>query len=215
MSKSGAARFRTIKPEIRVLGIDDGDFVPREKGLVDLIGVVYRGGYWLEGVMRTEIQVDGMDATEKIAAMIKESPHYKQLRVIMLDGITFAGFNVVDIKELSQKVKLPVITVVREKPDLDAIKKALENLPEPEKRWAAMKSAGELIEVHTRGAEGAVYMQTAGISKADAETITRNTSLRSNVPEALRVAHIIASGFAKSKERFKRENLKGKGTRAR
>ena len=215
VSKSEAVRFRTIKPEIRVLGIDDGDFIRREKGLVDVIGVVYRGGYWLEGVMRTEIEVDGMDATEKIATMIKGSPHYDQLRVIMLDGITFAGFNIVDIAELFQKVKLPVIAIVREKPNLEKIRKALENLPEPEKRWAAIENAGKISKVRTRGAEGTVYMQTTGISQADAETIVRNTSLRSNVPEALRVAHIIASAFAKSKEKFKRGNLKGKGTLAR
>ncbi len=215
MSKSETTRFRTIKPEIRVLGVDDGDFVPREKGLADVIGVVYRGGYWLEGVMRTEIEVDGMDATEKIAAMIKASPHCGQLRVIMLDGITFAGFNVVDITGLFQKVKLPVIAIVREKPNLEEIRKALENLPEPEKRWAAVENAGEISKVRTRGAKGAVYMQTAGISRVDAEIIVRNTSLRSNVPEALRVAHIIASGFVKSKERFKRGDLKGKGTLAR
>ena len=29
--------------------------------------------------------------------MIVASPHYKQLRVIMLNGLTFAGFNVLDI----------------------------------------------------------------------------------------------------------------------
>jgi endonuclease V-like protein UPF0215 family len=214
MSESEMVRFRTIKPEIRVLGIDDSDFVTREKGLVVLIGVVYRGGCWLEGVMQTEIEVDGMDATEKIATMIKASPHYDQLRVIMLDGITFAGFNIVDITELFQKVKLPVIAIVREKPNLEKIRKALENLPDPEKRWAAIEHAGKISRVRTRGADGTVYMQTAGIFQGDAETIVRNTSLRSNVPEALRVAHIIASGLAKSKERFKREDLKGNGALA-
>ena len=63
-------RFRYIKPEIRVLGVDDGIFVPHTKGTVDVVGVVYRGGYWLDGVMRTEVTVDGMDATEKIGFMI-------------------------------------------------------------------------------------------------------------------------------------------------
>ena len=65
-------KFRYLKPEIRVLGVDDGIFVPHTKGKVDVIGVVYRGGYWLDGVMRTEVVVDGMDATEKIASMIKK-----------------------------------------------------------------------------------------------------------------------------------------------
>ncbi len=197
MSKGEAVKFRSIKPEIRVLGVDDGDFVPRAKGLVNVVGVVYRGGYWLEGVMRTQIEVDGMDATEKIASMIRNSPHYDQIRVIILDGITFAGFNVIDIKRLFEMAKLPVVAIVREKPDLEEIKKALKNLPEYEKRWTAIKNAGEIFEVQSRKASEPIYMQIAGISELDAETIVRNTSTRSNVPEALRVAHIIASGLTK------------------
>ena len=195
MSEEKVVRFRSVKPEIRVLGIDDGIFVPHTKGMVDVVGVVYRGGYWLDGVMRTEVEVDGTDATEKIASMIMGSPHYDQIRVAVLDGVTFAGFNVVDIKELFKKLGLPFIAVTREKPDFKEIRKALENLPEREKRWKAMESAGKIIEVHTRRAEEAVYMQIAGISEEDAEKILRSTSTRSNVPEALRVAHIIASGL--------------------
>lgn len=195
-------KFRSIKPEIRVLGIDDGDFVPHTKGLVDVVGVVYRGGYWLDGVMRTEIEVDGVDATEKIATMITGSPHHDQLRVVVLDGVTFAGFNVVDIKELFKKAGLPVIAIVREKPNFEEIKRALEHLPGHEKRWRAIENAGKIIEVRTRKTDGVVYMQIAGISETDAEKIVRSTSTRSNVPEALRVAHIIASGLTKSKEKI-------------
>ncbi len=192
-------RFRCIKPEIRVLGIDDGVFLPRTEGTVDVVGVVYRGGYWLDGVMRTEVEIDGMDATEKIASMIKSSPHYKQLRVVLLNGITLAGFNVVDIERLFKEVELPVITVAREKPNLAEIKMALENLPEHEKRWQAIKNAGELIKVYM-GNNEAVYIQIAGISRSDAEKILKKTSTRSNIPEALRVAHIIASGLTQVKE---------------
>jgi len=193
-------RFRCIKPEIRVLGIDDGVFLPRTEGTVDVVGVVYRGGYWLDGVMRTKVEIDGMDATEKIASMIKSSPHYKQLRVVMLNGITLAGFNVVDIQRLFKEIDLPVITVTREKPNLVEIKRALENLPKHEKRWQAIKNADEITKVYTRNDEEAVYMQVAGIYKGDAEKILKKTSTRSNVPEALRVAHIIASGLTQVKE---------------
>jgi len=202
MSEEKAVRFRSVKPEVRVLGIDDGIFVPHKKGTVDVVGVVYRGGYWLDGVMRTEVEVDGTDATEKIASMIMGSPHFDQIRVVVLDGVTFAGFNVVDIKELFQKIGLPCIVVTREKPDFEEIRKALENLPEPEKRWKAMEKAGKLIEVRTRRAEEAVYMQIAGISEGDAEKILKSTSTRSNVPEALRVAHIIASGLCSAKRKI-------------
>jgi len=193
-------RFRCIKPEIRVLGIDDGAFLPRTEGTVDVVGVVYRGGYWLDGVMRTEVEIDGTDATEKIAFMIKSSPHYKQLRVVMLNGITLAGFNVVDIQWLFKEINLPVVTVTREEPNLAEIKLALENLPEHEKRWQAIENAGEISQVYTRNDEEAVCMQVAGISKSDAEKILKKTSTRSNIPEALRVAHIIASGLTQVKE---------------
>jgi len=190
-------RFRSIKSEIRVLGIDDGQFVPRTKGTVDVVGVVYRGGYWFEGVMRTKITIDGFDATEKIAKMIESSPYYRELRVVVLDGVTFAGFNVVDISMLSRIVDLPVMSVVREKPDLEEIRGALKNLPGFEVRWQAMRNAGVLFEVEPRNGENPIYIQTAGILRDDAEKIIRKTSTRSNVPEALRVAHIIASGLAR------------------
>ncbi len=193
-------RFRSIKPEIRVLGVDDGVFIPHSKGLVDVVGIVFRGGYWLDGVMRTEIEVDGLDATEKIASMITESPHYKQLRIIMLSGITFAGFNVVDIKELYSKTSLPVIALTRDLPKMEEIKQALENLPEKEKRWKAILNAGEIFEVQTREGEEPIYMQIAGIEREDAEKIVKITSTRSNIPEPLRVAHIIASGLTKFRE---------------
>lgn len=200
MNSEKVVGFRSVKPEIRVLGVDDGVFVPHTKGVVDVVGVVYRGGYWLDGVMRTEVEVDGTDATEKLASMIRSSPHYDQLRVVVLNGVTLAGFNVVDIKELFRKVGLPVIAVTREKPDFEEIKKALENLSAHEKRWKAMENAGKIVEVCTREAEEPVYMQVAGVSEKDAEKILKSTSTRSNVPEALRVAHIIASGLTRIKQ---------------
>jgi endonuclease V-like protein UPF0215 family len=195
-------RFRSIKPEIRVLGIDDGEFVPRTKGTVDVVGVVYRGGYWFEGVMRAEITIDGLDATEKIAAMIESSPYYRELRIVVLDGVTFAGFNVVDISKLSRRVDLPVISVTRKKPELEEIRSALKNLSDFEIRWRAMENAGKIFEVETRKGENPVYMHIAGILSEDAEKIMKKTSTRSLIPEALRVAHIVASGLTRSREKI-------------
>jgi len=108
---------------------------------------------------------------------------------------------VVDINKLFKTVNLPVIAVAREKPDLEKIKKALENLPEFERRWQAMESAGKIIEVQTRKTGETIYAQIAGVSREDAEKILESTSTRSNIPEALRVAHIIASGLTRSGEK--------------
>ena len=190
-------KFRVIKPEIRILGIDDGVFTPHTEGLVPIIGVVFRGGYWIDGVMHTKIKVDGIDATNKITSMILNSPHYKQLRVIMLNGITFAGFNIVDIKELHNKTKLPIIVVTRTKPNFKEIREALKNLPKREERWNAVQNAGKIIEVSTSVDKNEkIYIQICGILEEDAVKIVRFTSTRSNIPEALRVAHIIASAIS-------------------
>jgi endonuclease V-like protein UPF0215 family len=188
--------FRVIKPEIRIIGVDDGAFIPHVEGQVPVVGVVFRGGYWLDGVIHTWVSVDGLDATDKLSSMIVGSPHYKQLRVIMLNGITFAGFNIVNIKALNSATKLPVITVTREKPDLEKIHAALQHLKHSEKRWKIILDAGEPTEVATRNMKAKVYMQTAGVSIGDAQKILRLTSTRSHIPEALRVAHIIASGIS-------------------
>jgi endonuclease V-like protein UPF0215 family len=185
-----------IKPEIRVLGVDDGVFVPHTSGLVYIIGVVFRGGYWLDGVMHTKVKVDGFDANNKIASMILNSPHYKQLRVVMLNGITFAGFNIVDIKKLNTKTKLPVIAVTRKKPDLVEIRKALKNLSKSRERWESVLSAGETLVVSTGSESEKVYMQTSGVLDEDAIRVLQLTSTRSYIPEPLRVAHLIASGIS-------------------
>ena len=188
--------FRVIKPEIRVLGVDDGGFVPHVEGLVPIIGVVFRGGYWLDGVLSTEVEVDGFDATNKIAGMIVDSSHFKQLRIIMLNGVTFAGFNVVDLANLNSLTGLPVIAVTRKKPNLARICKALKNLPGSEERWKKIMKVGDICEISVRRGKKRVFMHTVGVSIDDATRIVRLTSTRSNIPEALRVAHLVASGIS-------------------
>jgi endonuclease V-like protein UPF0215 family len=218
-----APRIREVKPEIRVLGIDDGVFTPHSKESADVVGVVFRGGYWLDGFMHTQVQVDGMDATEKIARMIMESPHYQQLRVIMLNGVTLAGFNIVDISELHKKTKLPVIAITRDSPDLEDIRKALRNLPCTEARWRVIEKTGKIRRVCTRDGEAPIYAHAAGIPERMADQIIKNTSTRSNIPEPLRVAHIIASGLLcsdrasalmirENEKKFKRPGIKDERT---
>jgi hypothetical protein len=148
--------------------------------------------------MHTHVAVDGFDATEKTSAMILGSPHYRQLRVIMLNGITFGGFNVVDIQALAQNTGLPVVAVTREKPDLTSIREAIENLPKKNTRWNAILAAGDCFEVATRYPDERIYLHLAGLKESDAERIVRLSSTRSSIPEALRVAHLVASGLTQS-----------------
>ncbi len=177
-----------IKPQIRVLAIDDSALI-NEK--VMIIGTFFRGGGQLDGVLRSELTKDGMDATEIIIQMIKNSKYYAQIRVIMLDGVTYAGFNPVDIKRLYDETDIPVIVFMRACPDFEKIKSALEHLPETEKRWEMLRRAGKVYKI---AQENPVFIQFIGIDKESAVEIVRLTSTHSNIPEPLRVAHLIATG---------------------
>ncbi len=185
-----------IKSEIRVIGFDDCPFVFGQKETI-VIGAVYRGGQYLDGLVSTKIKVDGMDSTEKIAEAVISSKHHKQLQLIMLNGITFGGFNVVDIKQLSKKTGLPVIAVVRHRPDLISIKKAIKKLGDFKKRLNLIKNAGNIKKtlVSNNSTKRTVYFQLAGIEEENAEKLIKLTATRSIEPEPLRAAHIICTGM--------------------
>jgi len=186
-------RFRNIKPEIRILGVDDGPFVPHSGEQVMLIGTLFRAGNWLDGVLCTHITVDGTDATGSLIELVNDSRHWEQLGVMMLDGITFGGFNVVNTREIFQGTGVPVIVIMRKYPDLPRIKKALKNFPDWEERWDHILQAGEIFEVKIPGQEP-IYMQICGLSEEDAREIVKLSATRSAIPEPIRVAHIIAAG---------------------
>jgi endonuclease V-like protein UPF0215 family len=185
-------QFKTIKKEIRILAWDDGPFEFKTKGKDILIGVIYRGGQFLDGMLKTEVEIDGEDATGKIIEKTLKTRH-KDLRVIMLDGITFAGFNTVDIKEIYEKTKLPVIVVNRKKPNLEKFIETIKRMPSAEKRLDAVKNAGPIYWTSIKNKR--ICFQCYGINNEDAEKIIKTTSTMSLIPEPLRSAHLIANGF--------------------
>jgi len=184
-------KFRKIKQEIRILGIDDAPFPPHTQNKIMLIGTVFRGGIWLDGVLRTYISGDGDDSTPNIVKMINESRHKDQIGVIMLDGVTFGGFNVVDIVEIFYQTGIPVIVIMRKFPDFPKIKKALLKFEDHQKRWNHILNAGEVYKINNKET---IYIQICGIDLEDAEEIVRLSTTRSAIPEPIRAAHLIAAG---------------------
>jgi len=181
-----------IKPEIRILGIDDSSLHSEP---VMIVGAMFRGGDWLDGVLRTNITKDGTDATEVIIRMVTGSKHFGQVRVLIFDGVTYAGFNVVDIEAVYEETGIGCIVVMRDCPDFDRIRAALKHLPDPDIRWEMIKRAGEIHKVISREGENPIFIQHCGIDLEEARDIVQLSSTHSNVPEPLRVAHLIATGI--------------------
>jgi endonuclease V-like protein UPF0215 family len=185
-----------LKPEIRILGFDDAPFRFGDR-TTELIGAVFRGGSCLDGVVTGRVDVDGSDAGKRIVEIVGKTPHREQVRVIMLDGITFGGFNVADIRMVERKTGVPVVAVTREKPGLAGIRKAVQRFPDWERRWRIIEGAGRTrpVEVSNTAGTGTVWFQASGISGEDAAALIRLSCTRALIPEPLRVAHMIASGL--------------------
>jgi hypothetical protein len=190
--------MKKIKPEIRILGIDDSPFSRKDEKVL-IIGTVYRGGSYLDGLLAFKIKRDGKDATDKIIKVIKKTRHFDQLQLIMIDGITLAGFNLVDIQKINKKTKLPVIVIMRKKPEIKKFLEALEKINKS--GWKTIEKAGKISKIKVNGKN--LYIQLSGISLKKAKSILQLTCLHSNIPEPIRVAHLIASGvyYGESKGR--------------
>ncbi|MBU5537207.1 MAG: DUF99 family protein [Candidatus Aenigmatarchaeota archaeon] len=185
-----------FKPEIRILGFDDAPFKRTDKK-VDVIGVIYRGGSFLDVVLKTEVSVDGLDATERLIKLINNSRHKPQLKVLMFDGITLGGFNIIDVKQLYRKVNLPIIVINRKHPNLESVKYALKNnFADFGKRWKMILNAGKIKICELRDSKK-VYYQAVGLEDEDAEEVIRLSSTHGDIPEPLRVAHLIATAIVK------------------
>jgi len=192
-------KFYRIKDEIRILGIDDAPFDLRKDKETMLIGTVFRGGEWIDGILRTEVKVDGRDATDTVIKMVKGCK-FKDMRVIMLDGLGFAGFNLVDMRRVFEETGLPVIAVVRKMPDFNKIKKAIKNLAHSEFYNHCIEKAGIPRKVETKKNKF-IHIQFQGIRFEDAARIVKLSSTRSLIPEPIRVAHLIASGVVLGESR--------------
>jgi hypothetical protein len=185
-----------LKKEMRVIGIDDSPFNKFGKGNVLIVGTVFRGGSFLDGVLSTKVSIDGDNSTKKIIEMINKCKFKPQLQCIFLDGIAVAGFNVIDVKELNKKTKIPVIVIIRRKPNIENIKKTLARIGKKNK-IKLIEKAGSVVKI------GEIYIQLTGLSIEKAKGILKIVCTRSLIPEPIRMSHLIASGIAFGESRGK------------
>lgn len=170
---------------IRAIGIDDAPFAAEDRR-VNVSGIVCAGTRF-EGMLWTQITRDGWDATETLIAALAESKFLPQLHLLLLDGVALGGFNVVDLALLSEKLGVPCVTVMRKLPNLEAMRAAMTHLPEPGRRWALLERAGPIHEHPPFVFQ--VIGETPEVALAALEALTD----RGNVPEALRLAHLIGA----------------------
>jgi hypothetical protein len=184
--------------DVRVLGVDDSYFVPHSSGRVPVVGVVMRLSGYIDGFLVRSVEIDGVDATESIVDMFN-SKYGKDIRVVMTQGITMGGFNIIDMNFLHALTGVSVIVISRKQPDFAAMKTALrQNFVDWESRYELLKQ-NEMYRV--KNGDGEIWVQSAGISLPDVKEILQKSTIRGTIPEPVRLAHLIASAlyFGESK----------------
>lgn len=172
----------------RIVGIDDGPFRKTPRARVLVVGVLMRGGTRVEGVMSTHVTRDGVRATDAIAEMLSSGRLAGQAQAVLLDGVAVGGFNVIDLPALAEALRVPVVAVMRRKPDMVAVRQALLRTHRAAWRWSVIERAG------TIHAGPGLYFQVAGAESALARQILAASTIQGTYPEPLRLAHLIARG---------------------
>lgn len=209
---------------MNVIGFDDGPFPRDHRGDVLLVGVVCSGTR-IDGIVSGKIRRDGANATRVMVEIIRASQFGSHLQAVMLQGIAVGGFNVVDVNGLCAALRIPVLVVTRRPPDMASVKRALFSGAPRERprvggaarKWKLIESAGtmEILgasrrsqrRAHAEGPTGIrtseprLWIQRAGLSLDQARKLVADTTLHGNIPEPLRVAHLIAGGITTGKSR--------------
>ena len=186
-----------IKLISRCIGIDDGPFPPKTDDKIryaPLLAVWLKGPH-LHQLRNDWITVDGLDATRKAELLLKGSVHVP----VLLSGVTFGGFNLINPWKIEKTCKAPVIVVIGSRPDNRAVKRALSrHFPDWEERWDLIRSLGPLHRIRTMAGEGPVFFERFGCSTRDAAVILKSWAFVSRIPEPLRVGGIVARGLFSS-----------------
>lgn len=77
--------------------------------------------------------VDGIDGTDEISKMIAATHCARQIKAIFLEGVSVAGFNVIDIERLFDMTKISIIVYITNPLEINKIEKALIKIGQPEK----------------------------------------------------------------------------------
>ncbi|WP_297216394.1 DUF99 family protein [Thermoplasma sp.] len=177
-------KFR-IKRGMRILGVDDSPF-RRGDSESSLIGVLMRIDGYLEAIQKDRVHVDGDDVNEAIARLFRKTGSLA--KVIMMSGISFAGFNICDIDSLHRELGVPVISLFEPGGSVEKMIRAIEKHLGDEEKVRILRS---LRPVEIRNNGYVIMANLSGIDTRSAQEIIEKNTLRGKFPEAVRIADLV------------------------
>ncbi len=182
-----------MKEKGRILGIDDGPFSRSVNKFTSFVGVLMRLDGRIEGVRIDRIPVDGNTAEEKIIEMV-ESIGPDNINVIMSEGVTFAGFDIVNPADMYGRTGIPYISATRAAADMSSMEEALAKYGEVGK----IRKLRTLRPVRCMINNLDFVVNYSGIMEGEALNILGKSLFVGNVPEPVRIAHMISEAVFQS-----------------
>ena len=155
-----------------------------------LAGVVMRRDFVIDGFVFGNATIEGNDATDTILSMF-EKLNRPDISYLLISGIIISMYNIVNLKEISETLGIPVIGVTYQDSQGidDAIKHHFPDSYESKlKEYQDLKDR-EKITLHTLHD---VFIRKEGCTISDVKHLLDELTLQGSFPEPLRVAQLLA-----------------------
>jgi len=175
-----------LKKESRILGISGSRLGDR----LVIVGVVFRGSFWLDGVVITSINTVESNYTPEISRMIRSTKQFPQLHAIIVSQ-HLAPSRQLLIDELTRSVRLPVIAI------------------KPVKRLKPYRHATKSKSFDFSVDGKHVAVSVAGVSKDEARRLFAVGCAQGfGIPEAVKVADVLVKrlGFLERETRIRKRH---------
>lgn len=183
--------LRLEKKGLRGLAIAES-FRPNSKKSI-LAGLLFRQDFVIDGFVFGTATLSGDDATEEILKMY-HSLNRKDVNYILISGIIISLYNMINIKQIHDKVGIPVIGVTYS--DSDGIESTLKfHFPNSfNEKLIQYKKLGfrEKITLKT-GYD--LYLRKEGCTLLEAKQLLDKITLQGGIPEPLRVSQLLAKSL--------------------
>ncbi len=183
--------MRSFHPEKKGLrGLTIAESFGQDNDKAVLAGVVMRSDLVIDGFVFGGATLAGNDATCAILDMHARLGR-SDVNYVLVSGMILSRYNVVDLKELHEALRIPVIGLSYH--DSDGIESAIrQNFPNSfEPKVAAYRKLGGRQRIRLRTSHD-VFVRVSGCTTNDAACILNKLTLHGSVPEPVRVSRLAA-----------------------
>ena len=187
----GPRRFTQWKKGVRVLGVAES--FHRSDMWSNVVGVIIRGDFRLDGFGYCRPTVGGTDATDEILRMFRRMKR-NDIRFWMLGGGIISWFNIIDNNRLYEESGIPVVCVsYYESEGLDKYIK--DYFPDDwQEREAAIARNGEREKMELENGFS-IYLNCTGMTNREGLRLVNGFTIEGRIPEPIRIARTIAAAL--------------------